>query len=379
MIEKNNELVNGSHGQKDYARSSVLGKTVALAGGGTGGPATPLIAVASILKQNHPDVRLIFIGTASGPEKIWAEELGLQFETLPAAKLRRYFSLQNVVDVLKFIFSFFKSLSLILRNDIDVVVGAGGFISVPVIWAAKILGRKVLIHQQDVEPTLSNKLTKSFANTITLTFQEQKNNFPKGIFAGNPVRPVIFDGDKNRAKKEFVLSDQPVILVFGGGSGAFELDKAVISAVPLFIGAGYQILHIVGKNSPKEGEFLNAGLGYIRRGTLTGRDMADALAAADLVICRAGIGTISELSAKGLAAIVVPMPDSHQELNGEILRAKNAARVLPQNNLSVKKLFDAAEEILKNAALKSEFQKNISQLMPHDAAYTIAELVYKSL
>lgn len=356
-------------------------KTIAFAGGGTGGPTTPLIAVASVIKKNDPGARVIFIGTKNGPEKVWAEELGLDFHSLPVAKLRRYFSLENFFDIFKFVYSFFKACWLMVEHRIDVVVGAGGFISVPVMWAAKLFGRRVLIHQQDVTPTLSNRLTHRFADTITLTFPEQKEYFARGIVTGNPVREVLLQGNREQALKDFGLeAGRQTILVFGGGSGALGLDRVVLSAVPLLTGSGYQVIHIVGKNSPPEGEFLTRiGKGYVRKEVLSGRAMAGAFAASDLVICRAGLATISELSALQKASIIVPMPDSHQEQNAELLLQKNAAEVLSQKELTAEKLFNAVEDVLKNEKKKNELQKNISQIMLGGGADTIAQLVYKLL
>lgn len=354
-------------------------KTIAFAGGGTGGPTTPLLAIASVLKKNDPGARIIFIGTKNGPEKAWAEELGLDFHALPVAKLRRYFSFSNFFDIFKFAYSFFKACWLMAEHRIDVVVGAGGFISVPVIWAAKLFGRRVLIHQQDVTPTLSNRLTHRFADIVTLTFPEQQKYFARGVVTGNPVREL--QGNKEDALKEFGLEiNKPTILVFGGGSGALGLDRVVLSAVPMLTGNGYQIIHIVGKNSPREGDFLaHIGRGYVRKEALNMQGMASAFAASDLVICRAGLATISELSTLQKASIVVPMPDSHQEQNAELLAQKNAAVVLSQKDLTSEKLFNAVEDILKNGNKKNELQKNISHIMPSGAADTIAQLVYKLL
>jgi len=355
-------------------------RTIVFAGGGTGGPTTPLLAVAEELKEKYLDLRLVFVGTANGPEKKLVEDIGLDFFSIPSAKWRRYFSLRNIIDIFVFPFAVTRAFLLLNKLKAKVVVSAGGFVAVPVIWAAKLLGVKVLVHQQDIFPGLANRLSLPFADRITYTFPEAAKDFPKGTLTGNPVRKSILTGDRVRGVSSFGLHpEKPVILVFGGGTGALQLNKIAEEAVPSLLDKGFQVLHITGTNVTSSGEYLDKiSEGYVRRAFL-GREMADAYAVADIVVCRAGLGTISELSNLQKVVIIVPMPNSHQEKNAEVLKEKSAAVVIEQKYLTAQKLSDEISNLIINKEQQNNFKKNISEIMPHDATSTIASLVYNLL
>jgi UDP-N-acetylglucosamine--N-acetylmuramyl-(pentapeptide) pyrophosphoryl-undecaprenol N-acetylglucosamine transferase len=150
---------------------------IILAGGGTGGPVTPLLAVAEELKSLNPDVKFLFIGTKNGPERRLVAEAGIEFISIPAAKWRRYFSFRNVWDFFVFTISLIRAYAIVSEFKPDLIFSVGGFVAVPVAWTGKLKGATVIIHQQDAFPGLANKLISPVASVITTAFEKTAKEF----------------------------------------------------------------------------------------------------------------------------------------------------------------------------------------------------------
>ena len=173
---------------------------ILLTGGGTLGSVNPLIATYEEAKKRHPRWEWFWVGTRDGVERRFIGSLGISYEWVPGAKLRRYFSLYLLIDPFVLAAAFLRSLLIVAAIRPDVVVGAGSFVSVPVAWAATLFGQEVIIHQQDIRPTLSNRLAAPVADRITVSFKKSLKDFPeqKTEWIGNPVRAEIFIGDPGR-------------------------------------------------------------------------------------------------------------------------------------------------------------------------------------
>lgn len=362
---------------------------IILAGGGTAGSVIPLLAVATELKKQKPDTEFIFIGTKKGePEKRILENYNIPLTAIYAGKFRRYFDLRNIVDVFLVIIGFFQSWQIISKYKPDIILGAGGFVQLPVIWAAWVLRKKILIHQQDVRPSLANILTYSFANKITVTFEKSLARFPasKAILTGNPVRPEILEGNRERGNYLFNLKkDKPVILVVGGGTGAWSLNKIIYEALPQLL-PFCQIVHSTGKGKyldvklwfPKADEKLQSLLSQnYRQYEFIKEEMKDALAVADLVISRAGLAALSEFSLTGKSVILVPLPESHQEENADYFEEKNATIVIHQANLSPSILVNKIKYLLDNQGLLTKLGENIQKMIRPDAAKNIVAEIFR--
>ncbi|MBI5466708.1 MAG: glycosyltransferase [Candidatus Kerfeldbacteria bacterium] len=229
----------------------------------------------------------------------------------------------------------------------QVVVSAGSYVSVPVIWAAHHLGIHTLIHQQDVRPGLANKLMAPAADRITVAFESSLKDFPrrKVTWTGNPVRPSIFQGSAATAREIFHLpTTQPVLLVIGGGTGSAHLNQVVGSAAYKLV-RQWSVIHITGQQ--RDFPELHHEH-YVATPFLTWQ-IPHALALADLVICRAGLGTFSELAALAKSAIFVPMPDSHQEDNARVIREAQAGVVIPQSRFDQQRLLAETDRLLAAA------------------------------
>ena len=267
---------------------------IVLAGGGTGGSVTPLLALAEILENKNS---FLFIGTSSGPEWDLLSVTDLPFKVVASGKWRRYFSWQNFADPFRIILGFFQSLIILIKNRPQAVVSAGGFVAVPVAYAAWILRIPIFIHQQDVLPGLANKLMAPFAKVITVVFQKSLNDYgSKTQWIGNPVKKFSFDLNTVKGKifEKFGLdSKKPLLLAIGGGTGSLFLNK-IVSETVSELSNDCQVIHITGKDRG----VLNAPVlsGYRPFTFLDHDEVLEIMAASDLVVSRCGLGTLSELT-----------------------------------------------------------------------------------
>lgn len=332
------------------------------------GSVTPLLAVAEEIKKQAPGAEFLWLGTKNGPEKKMVEKYGINFVAIPSGKLRRYFSGWNLLTPFFAAAGFFKSLWLIFKFKPQIILSAGGFVAAPVILAGWFLRVAGLVHQQDVRPGLANKLTAPFAKIITVAFFESQKYFPKAVVVGNPARSEIFDGSRARAAEFFKLENSlPTILVLGGGTGALELNKIVVQAAPELV-KFCQIIHIAGERKlPITNNQLPITNRYHVYEFLM-EDLKDAYAAADLVVSRAGMGTLTELAVLGKPTILVPMPGSHQEDNAWHFKKQNVVYILDQTQLTPENFTEAVCELINNKVELENLSRNIKAVMPTDAA-----------
>jgi len=362
--------INGANGVK-----------ILLTGGGTGGSVSPLLAVASGLRMSDfgcrtSDVGLwtyefLWVGTKFGPEREMVEKTGIKFIAMPAGKLRRYFSLKNFLDPFKIIAGFFKSLFVILRFKPDLIMTAGAFVSVPIVWAAWILRVPILVHQQDVRPGLANKLMAPFANVITVTFEESLKNYgKKAVWTGNPVGFRMSDVG-------FRMSDfgkeLPLILVVGGGTGAMEINKLVWESLEELT-KFCQIIHVSGKGKGIRNQ--ESGIrNYVSYDFLEHEKVIEIMKIADVVVSRAGLGFLTEISYLGKAAIIIPIPDTHQEDNARIFSKNEAAMVLDQKKLTARDFINKIRGLLKDETLRHKLSSNVAGVMKKGASEAIAGII----
>ncbi len=358
---------------------------ILLAGGGSGGSVSPLLAVANKIKVHHPKAHFLFVGTNGGPEKNMAEGQNLEFTAITAAKFRRYFAWANFITPFLFLRAFYQSYKILKSYKPDCVFGAGSFVQVPIIWAAWFLNIPSVIHQQDVVLSLANKLCQLVASKITVTFPESQANFSSslGIFykkssdkivvTGNPFRESLANGSKQKSISKFKLkSDLPTLLVLGGGTGAEFFNKLINNCLPNLTKT-VQIIHSTGQG---KGEKINRE-NYYGVEFLNEMDLADAYAVADIVLSRAGLSVITELAHLKKLSIIVPMPNSHQEINGLYLMSKQAAIVIPQHKITAKNFTGLIRKLIFAQEAKVELEENIGKLMPKNAIQKIADIIIK--
>lgn len=351
---------------------------IILSGGGTLGPVTPLIAVLQQLrKRTDKDFVLdeLWVGTRKGPEEALVQSYGIPFRAITSAKLRRTFDLRNLLIPFMVFIGYIESFFILLKHRPDLVVSAGGFVSVPLVWAAWILGVPVYLHQEDLKIGLANLLMAPFARAITAVFPETAKRFPhpRVRCLGNPVREEVLASasiPKEKALAYFGFdSAKPVLLVLGGGTGALELNCGV-SANKEELEKVFNIIHIVGKG---KGDTKKES-GYFAVEFLGREELPYAFKAADIVLSRAGMGTISELAALDLPIVLAPIRKSHQEENAAYFSKKAAALVLADEAVSSGSFVGTIIRLYGDVSMIEELKKNIKMIFPAGAAEAVARV-----
>lgn len=345
------------------------------AGGGTLGPVAPLLAVADEIRRKRPDAECVFVGTPGGPERRLVEEAGMRFLALASPKLRRYFSLETLKLPFDLAAAVWRAGRILSEEKPDAVVGAGGYVQVPLALAARLRGVKVLIHQQDVVPSLSNTLMAGGASAVTVTFEGSLADFPRGKaeVVGNPVRAVVEAGDRAKGLAMLgVTGDLPVVLAFGGGTGSVFLNELIASASPLWTGFA-ELAHITGlEKAPARVPKLTHPERY-HRFDFVGQDIAHLMAAADVVISRAGMGTLTELAALAKPVILVPIAESHQEKNAEYVVERGGARMFRELDLTPEQLVTFTRDLLKKPEEARRLGLGLQALFRPGAREALAE------
>ncbi len=357
------------------------GKLILLVGGGSGGSVTPLLAVAKALGKKDENLRFLFVG-GSGVEKRIVENFGMPFVSIASGKFRRYWSFANLLTPFLVAFGFFQSLWILWKAKPAAILGAGSFVQVPLVLAAFILRIPVVLHQQDVVPSLANVVTSFVAKKITVSFRESLKDFSQGfilsslhredraVYTGNPCLLENKFVEKSIIQNNLGLRENlPTILITGGGTGAASLNNIIWSGLDELL-KYFNVVHLTGKG---KGSFRDIK----KEGYYTSEfsdDMASLYAISDLIVCRAGLSTITELSFLGKVAIVVPLPNTHQEVNASVLENLNAAVVIPQAKLSPESLLWTARNLLMHGAY-AEIEKNIKAVMPGNSSENVAEVV----
>ncbi len=350
------------------------------------GSVSPLVAIYEELKTREANLEVLWLGTKQGPEKEFLAKYNIPFKTITSAKLRRYFSGWNILAPFGFLCGLIKSYFIIRKFKPDIVLTAGSFIAVPVMYAARILKIPSIVHQQDLEIGLANKLMAKKATAVSVTFEESRNHFdPKKTFViGNPIRTEVLLGNKEKAWAFFKLkADLPTILITGGGTGAQQINQVVFDTLAQLI-TKYQIIHLTGKGKMISGQFND----YFNRETLKmieeryrdyeflNQEIFDAMAVADLIVSRAGFSTLTELAALGKAALLIPIP-GHQEINAQYFFKYNSVKILAQDKLTKETFVQVIDTLMQNFPERQNLGRNISQLLDKEATKRYVELVYK--
>jgi UDP-N-acetylglucosamine--N-acetylmuramyl-(pentapeptide) pyrophosphoryl-undecaprenol N-acetylglucosamine transferase len=342
-----------------------------LAGGGSGGSATPVLAVAQALRRLEPTVELLYVGTRDGPEATLAAAQGIPFHGVHAGKLRRYWDARNLSDPLRVVQGIGESYALVRRFQPRAAMAAGGFGAVPPMVAARAFGARTLIHQQDVVPGLANRLLIPFAREITVSLSSSLAHFPRKRtrVTGNPVRAEIFNADPAVAHARLHLEPEvPLVVATGGGTGALGLNRLVAAAAPRLVERA-QIVHLTGSGRGVPSETDSPRYRAIE---FLVDEMPHLLAAATLVISRAGMGTLTELATLGKPTLVVPMPDSHQSANARAFARLGAIETAEQAALTPERLSQRVLSLLDDGPRREVLARSLSHSMPTNAAERIA-------
>lgn len=365
-----------------------MSRRIVFTGGLSGGHTFPLIAVARALKdlsKGESDIEFLFIGSRGVFEEAAMQQEGIPMKYIWIAKWRRYFSFLNFLDIFKFPIACLQALWHLFLFMPDVVFAKGGAVSVPVVLAAWVFRIPVMLHDSDAVAGRANRMTARFAKRIAIAYEYARQFFPaeKVVVTGNPVRGEILEGSPDRARTVHALrSDLPVLLVVGGSLGARTLNDALSRILPELLAKHIQVIHITGaKNldlaveaAGKQG--IKAGYdGYYAIPFLQGRDFADCLAVADLVLSRAGAGSIAELAALKKPTILVPLAtaaNDEQRMNAYEVAENGGAIVIEEQNLGEHLLFEKILELLTSQEVRQSMSEKIHMFYRGDAAQVIA-------
>lgn len=379
-------------------------KRFIVAGGGTGGHIYPAIAISKEMLKRYRGSELLYIGGANGMERDLVPREGLNFTGIIVAGFKRKVSLQAFVTVAKAGKGFFQSLSLIKKFRPDVVIGTGGYVSGPVLLAAVVLKKPIVIHEQNVYPGATNRMLVKHAEVAAISWEESRKYLEKAknvVFTGNPIRTDILDADRQTSiEKMGLVPGVPKVLVFGGSQGAARINEVVLKAAPQIMKEHkVQIVLVTGKTKYDEVVNMAQSMGInIQKGMEPGRksrlsesvmvitdymyDMASAMASSDMVICRSGAITLAELTARGIPSILIPhpyVPDNVQEKNARALEAKGAARVIVNDEFTPERLAHEVNCILEDDKLMVRMSKAAYSLGVRDSLSRVSDAIALAL
>lgn len=350
-------------------------KKIVLTGGGTAGHVTPNIAMIPALKKEGYEIH--YIGSYEGMERSMIESLGINYIGISSGKLRRYKSVKNLTDPFRVLKGFGESVKVLKRIKPDVVFSKGGFVTVPVVFAAKRCKIPTIIHESDMSPGLANKLCIPKADYVLANFPEALEKLPKekGVLSGTPIRQELFKGDREKGLQFCGFTgEKPVLLVVGGSLGALAVNEAVRKILPKLT-EKFDVIHLCGKG--KFDETLKDVKGYVQF-EYVNEEMKDIFEITDLALSRAGANAICELLALRIPNILIPLPAKasrgDQILNANSFKKQGFSEVLAEEDITNEGLLDIIYRTYEN---REEYINNMSNSSQKDSIKIIMDLIDK--
>lgn len=337
-------------------------RRIILTGGGTAGHVTPNIALIPSLKEAGYDIN--YIGSYDGIEKKLINDFDIPYYGISSGKLRRYFDVKNFTDPFKVIKGCSEAVSIMKKLKPDVVFSKGGFVSVPVVYAAHRCKVPVIIHESDMTPGLANKISIPFASKVCCNFPETVQYLPeaKAVLTGSPIRKELHSGNKIQGLNYCnFTANKPIIMVIGGSMGAVAVNTAVRNALPQLL-EEFQVVHLCGKD--KLDSSLNHLKGYVQFEYVK-EELKDLFAMTDIVVSRAGANAICELLALKKPNILIPLSAASsrgdQILNARSFEKQGFSVVIEEEALDNTILVNAIHEVYSKKAKYLESMSNSSQ------------------
>lgn len=352
-------------------------KRIILTGGGTAGHVTPNIALIPKLKEQGFDIQ--YIGSYDGIEKKLIEELGIPYYGISSGKLRRYFDLKNFTDPFRVIKGYFQAHSLLRKLQPDIIFSKGGFVTVPVVQAAKSLHIPVIIHESDMTPGLANKLALPAATKVCCNFPETISYLPEGkaVLTGSPIREELHHGSRlNGLKFCGFTAEKPVLLIIGGSLGSVAVNGAIRKILPDLLKT-FQVVHLCGKGNLDES--LIGTPGYVQYEYIK-QELADLFAMADLVVSRAGANAICELLDLHKPMLLIPLSAAasrgDQILNARSFQKQGFCEMLEEENITSELLLSSILNLYKN---REKYIETMKKSKASSAVDTIVSLILDTI
>lgn len=348
-------------------------KRIVLTGGGTAGHVTPNIALIPELKAAGYDIQ--YIGSYDGMEKKLIEDMGISYHGISSGKLRRYFSMKNFSDPFRVLKGMSEAKKLMKELKPDVVFSKGGFVTVPVVFAAHSRHIPVIIHESDMTPGLANKLALPKASRVCCNFPETKALFPEGkaIVTGTPIRKELFSGDSAFALNFCGFTDmKPVMLIIGGSTGSVAINNCIRENLDAIL-EKFNVIHLCGKGNLDES--LKDKKGYVQYEYIK-KELASLLALSDIVVSRAGANAICELLALRKPNILIPLSAAasrgDQILNAESFKKSGYSYVIEEENLNTETLLKGISYVYEH---KNEYIETMNKSELADSTGIIMNMI----
>lgn len=348
-------------------------KHIVLTGGGTAGHVTPNIALVPALREAGYEIS--YIGSYDGIERKLIEELNIPYYGISSGKLRRYFDLKNFTDPFRVLKGFREARKLLKQLKPDVVFSKGGFVTVPVVIAAKRCKIPAVIHESDMTPGLANKLCIPSAVKVCCNFPETVKSLPedKAVLTGTPIRQELLNGDAEAGRRFCgFTSEKPVLMVIGGSLGAASVNSHIRSILPELL-KEFQVIHLCGKG--KTDESLTGTDGYVQFEYIK-KELADLFALSDIVISRAGANAICEISALKKPNLLIPLSANasrgDQILNARSFEKLGYSKVMEEEEITPEALLAAIRDLYQN---REQYIQAMNQSRQMDAISHIVNLI----
>lgn len=351
---------------------------VVISAGGTGGHIYPAIAIINKIKSEEPNSEFLYIGTADRMEKDLIPELGIKYEEIKVSGLKRKLTLENFKVLAQFLKARNKCKKIIKDFDPDVVIGAGGYVTGPVIWAAKKLGKKTFIHEQNSVVGLSNKYLTKYADKVGVSFESTMKYFPKDkvVLTGNPCSEKALNMKKANKEDYGLSKDKKLVLIVMGSLGSKTVNDKIVSFLDAFRNKDYEVMFVTGNSYYEKVKTLKVPNNV--KVVPFVYELPSLMKATDLMITRAGASTMSEILVIGVPSIFIPSPyvtNNHQYKNAMDLVDKNAALILEEKDLTKVNLINLIDKTLSNKNEYNNIKNNLKELGIKDSGARIYELL----
>ncbi|MDB0438348.1 undecaprenyldiphospho-muramoylpentapeptide beta-N-acetylglucosaminyltransferase [Clostridioides difficile] len=365
---------------------------VLLSGGGTGGHVYPAIAIANKIRDEHPDAEIMFVGTEKGIESEIVPKYGFELKTVTVQGFKRKIDFDNVKRVFKLFKGLEQSRKIVKKFKPDVVIGTGGYVSGPVLFNASMGKIPAIIHEQNSFPGVTNKILSKTVTKVLTSFEDSHKRFPEAaeeklVFTGNPVRKEILLSRKNIARKNLGISEEKkMVLCYGGSGGSRKINDAMRLVIKNMVNEDIAFIFATGKSYYEEfmESISNINLKPYQKVVPYLEDMANALAASDLVIGSAGAISLAEITALGKPSIIIPKAytaENHQEYNAKSIEKQGAGIAILEKNLTPESLNTAVFKLLGDRELLVDManaSKNVGRPEAIDLIYDEIIKVYNS-
>jgi UDP-N-acetylglucosamine--N-acetylmuramyl-(pentapeptide) pyrophosphoryl-undecaprenol N-acetylglucosamine transferase len=348
-----------------------------ITGGGTGGHIYPALTIAEALQKQDPEAELLYVGTTTGREGELVPRAGLPFAAISSAGLINLGLMAKAKGALRAFGGLLQALKIIRRFQPDLVIGTGGYVSGPVLLAARLAGRPVVIQEQNAFPGVTNRIAARWAKAVFVPYDEAAKIFPPGsklVYVGNPVRDEIAQAAREQGRTAFGIGpDEKLLVVMGGSGGGKVFHELVVAALQERLMPNLRVLHVTGPRYYDQVKAAWGGADWVRVVPYL-HNMPEAYAAADAGIFRAGALTLAEIQIRQLPSVLIPSPNvthNHQEWNARVLAERGAALVVREGE-GPDALRAAVERLLADGDLTAQMRQALAGLAQPDAAARIA-------